>query len=154
MLFGSAGSCGLIFSVLLLLFLGSRFHSHSDFSTDTISEMMGYAEFFLFAFGSYFSAAVMIWRLRNYFSKFVVSWLPIALFGSIVFSVSFLLMVWVSSVITYQENNPFQSPPPRFGNLILVMLLFGFASFIVTFVSCELVSAIFSFEKRDDGLLI
>lgn len=151
-LFGATGSCSLIFSVLSLLFLGSQISSHPSLSTDTISEMMDYAEFFLFVFAAYFSMSVFVWRFQNYFAKFSISWLPIMLFGSVTFSVSFLLRGWLSSISTYQERNPFQSPPPEFLTLTLVMVFWVFICFIVTSIGCGLVSVIMDFEKHDHKL--
>jgi hypothetical protein len=145
-LFGATGSCSLIFSVFFLLFLGSQISSHPGLSTDTINEMVGYAEFFLFAFASYFSASIFVWRFSGYFSRSAVSWMPIALLGSIAFSISFLLRVWVSSILTYQENNPFQDPPPTFWIVAIAMLFCGIVCFIVSAIGCGLVSAIVGAE--------
>src|SRR5688572_5832853 len=108
-LLGAVASSSLIFSVLFFLFLGS-FSSHPGYSTDTISEMVSYAEFFLFAYGSYFATATLVWYFASHLSKAASSWFPIVLFGSILFSASFLIRVWISDLMTYQENNPFRTP--------------------------------------------
>lgn len=148
MLFGAVASSSLIFSVLFLFFLGSQLSSHHPgYSIDTITEMMGYAEFFLFAYGSYFAAAVLVWRYADCFSKISVSWLPITLFGSIVFSISFLMRVWVSDLMTYQEKNPFRSPPPGFSMVVLTIIVVAVISCLITSVGCSLITTIWS--KKD-----
>lgn len=153
-LFGAVGSSSLIFSILFLLFLGSQISTHhSIVATDTISEMMSYAEFFFFAFFSYFLAAILIWRLSDGFSKFVVSWLPISLIGSIVFSVLFPLRVWLSSILTFRESSPFQNPPPNMWQVALLMLICVSICFVVTAVGCAIISAITTSEKHDSVLL-
>jgi hypothetical protein len=151
-LFGAAGSCSLIFSMAFLLFLGSRISSHPSYSTDTISEMIGYAEFFLFAFSSYFAASIIVWRYTDCFSRLSVSWLPVTLVGSIAFSVSFLLRVWVSSWMTYQEGNPYQAPPPEFWKIVFSLVLVAGVCFIVTSIGCGLVSAITNSEKGNAAI--
>lgn len=142
-LFAAAASSSLIFSVLFLFFLGSLISSHNpSYFTDTISEMMGYAEFFVFAFASYFLVSVLIWRFRKYFSKIVVSWLPIAVIGSFTFSGSFLFRIWISAVINYQKNDPFQNPPSTFRQLILAILITGSLVAVVALLGSGLVSAV------------
>ena len=146
-LFGAVASSSLIFSVLFFLFLGS-FSSHPGYSTDTISEMMGYAEFFLFAYGSYFAAAVLVWYSASHVSKAASSWLPIVVFGSILFSASFLIRVWISDLITYQENNPFRAPPPGFGMVVVSILAVAGISFLVTSIGCGIASAFITAERK------
>ncbi|MBX3267917.1 MAG: hypothetical protein KF831_14555 [Acidobacteria bacterium] len=146
--FGAVASSSLIVSVLFLYYLGSQVSSHPGYSTDTISEMMGYAEFFLFSYGSYFAAAVIVWSYSDYFSKKTVSWLPIALFGSILFSTSFLLRVWISDLLSYQENDPFRSAPPGFWMVVVSILIVAGACFLMTFIGCAMASSLFT-SKHD-----
>lgn len=141
-LFGAAASSSLIFFVMFLFFLDAQISSHHYYSTDTISEMMSYAEFFLFAYSSYFAAAVLVWRYADYLAKFSVSWLLISLFGSIAFSVASLLRLWISSSITFEERNPFQPPPPEFWKVAFSMVVFSGVCTLITSIGCGLVSAI------------
>lgn len=152
-LFASTGSAALISTVLLLLFLGSQISDHPPVSTDTISEMMGYAEFFLFAFASYFSVALFTSWKKNIFSRLSASWLPIAMFGSIVFSFSFMFRVWVSAKMTYREGNPYQNRPGSFLFLLAFALAVGVVISIITGVCCYVASFIVGTNKSDDSLL-
>ena len=136
-LFGAAGSSGVIFSFLFLAFLGSRGSSHHQpISTDTIGEMMGYAEFFFFAFVSYFAAAVFVWKMRSLFSNSVISWIPISSIGSMFFSISFFSWVWFLSV-----PSPQGVPPPSFMYVLLFAMVCGVALTVITGVSSAIASA-------------
>src|SRR5687768_7190076 len=82
---GAAATSGLIFSVVFILFLGSQFsYHHPPFTTDTIGQMVGYAEFFVFAVVSYFGVALAVLRWKA-LANYIPSWLPIPLMGSAVF---------------------------------------------------------------------
>jgi len=151
-LFGSAGSCSLIFSVLFLLFLDAQTSSHPGLSTDTISEMMSYAEFFLFAFGSFFAASILVWHYTDFFSRFSVSWLLISIIGSTAFSVSFLFRVWISSVTTYKENDPFQSPPPEFWKVVVSVIVVAGICSLVTSAGSGLISAITRSDNTNSAI--
>lgn len=93
---GAAAASGLVFSLVILLFLASQISYHPSSNTDTITEMMGYTEFFVFAVISYFGAAVLSWIFRATLANHIVAWLPISFFGSVVFCFAFLFRVWIS----------------------------------------------------------
>lgn len=137
-LFGAVASSSLIFSVLFLLFLSSQISYHHSLSTDTISEMMGYAQFFLIAYASYFAAAVFVWRHAEYFSRFSVSWFLICLFGSVAFSIVSTLLIWITSI----EENPFQPPSPKVWALAFSVVVGAGICAVITSIGCGLVSAI------------
>lgn len=143
-LFGAVGSAGLIFSVLFLFFLGSQISSHPPMSTDTISEMMGYAEFFLFSFTSYFVVAISILKLRNVFQRYVPGWVPISLFGSLIFCLSFFTRVWISEVSAYREGDPFRSPAPTYVSVIISALVVASILTLVIGTFSAIASAIYS----------
>ena len=140
--FGAVASSGLIFSVAGLLFLDSQFSLHPGFSADTISEMMGYAEFFLFAYASYFAASVVVSWGSESLSRFSVSWLIVSVLGSITFSVAFLLRIWISSLANYRDGNPVESSPPSLWGIVIAMIALSGVCSIVTLISCGLASAI------------
>lgn len=147
-LYGSAGSGGLIFFVLFFVFLGSQVSSdHPPLSTDTIGEMMGWATFFFFTFSSYFTAAVFVWKLKDFFAQHIVSWIPISFLGSILFSLSFFSWVWAFSVPSADGT----APAPFF-YVLLFALLCGLVLTIVTGTSSAIVSAFVNLETSRDEI--
>jgi len=149
-IYGAAASSSLLLLLLILLFLNSQISDHIGPSTDTIGEMMGYAEFFIFSFASYFATSVFVWRHANYFSRFGPSWLPIALLGSITFSVSFYLLIWVSSIITFSHTDPFQNPPPSVGQLTLGIFIFAGICFVISSIGCGFATLIHRYRQSPE----
>jgi hypothetical protein len=140
--FGAVASSSLIFSLAGLLFLNAQISSHPGFSTDTISEIMGYAEFLFFAYASYFAASlIVLWRAES-LSRFSVSWLIVSVLGSIIFSVSFLLRVSISSLANYRAEDPFETPPPELWAIFLSVIVLSGVCSVVTSIGCGLASAI------------
>ncbi len=131
---GSGAAVGLLLPLVTLLFLSSRLTSHHPpFTADTIGEMVGYAELFLFIIGAYFGSAIGIWSTRRLWSKFFPSWLPISIVGSFIFSFSFFIRVWVEAIATYQPGTGENTPPGTFGALLVFS---GIASIILSISSC------------------
>ena len=147
-LFGAAASSSIIFSVLLLLFLSSQFTDHTGVSTYTIREMLNWAEFFLFVFVSDFSASSFVRRFSEYLSRFGPSWLPIAIVGSVTFAVSFILFVWVSSILTYTGEGPFQDPPPTIWQLAASIVFLAAICSVVSLLGTSLASAIYDLNGK------
>ncbi len=143
-MFGAAGSSALIFSVLFLLFLSSQISHHPPLSTNTISEMTGYAEFFLFAFASYFVTALAVLNLRKILQRFVTSWIPISLFGSLIFCLAIFTRTWISDVVDYREGNPFRSPPGTYLSMVVFALVTTPILAFVAGIFSAIVSAICS----------
>lgn len=129
---GAVASASVIFSVLFLLFLNSYISPHPPFITDTVSEMMGYAEFFGFTFGSYFVVTVVTWNLRQTLQRFFPSWLPIAVGGSLLFCFSFFTRVWIETMLRYDPSNPFAQPPPTYAVILLSVLITACVLTVVT----------------------
>ena len=152
-LFGSVASGSVIFSVLFVIFLGSQVSSHQGLSTDTISEMMGYAEFFLFAFGSYLLIALLILWRKEYLSRIIASWLPIATFGSFLFSYSFLFRSWASAVLTYKEGDPFQQRPGSFISFLSISLFVAAILSSITVITCYVAAYVSRSTKSNNELV-
>ncbi len=153
-LYGAVGSCSVIFSALLVLFMGTRISSHPGFSTDTIGEMMDYFEFFFLAFLSYFSASVFTWRFREKLAKWTASWLMISFIGSIVFPILFLLRLWIVSVFRYQQFDSDGRSLGPFLATVVGVLLVGSLCFLLSAVCCGLVSAIQNARRKHNGTSI
>lgn len=151
-LFGAVASGSLIFSVLFLLFLSSHILYHHSLSTDTISEMMGYAQFFLLAYASYFTAAVLVWRCAEYFSRYSVSWLIISLFGSVAFSFSSMAFLWISSPANPSKENPFEQATLGVLALAYSAIVLSIMCVVITSIGCGLVSAFFYPHKQNTAL--
>jgi len=146
--FGAVASSSLIFSLVFLLFLGSQVSQHPGTSTNTLGEMMGYIEFFLFAFGSYFAAAVIVLRGADRLSRFGASWPLVAVLGSFIFSVTFVLRIWMSSGA---NNSARSSDQPSLLGLwaipVSVLISTALCS-LITLTGCGLASAIVVPDKR------
>lgn len=131
---GSGAVVGLLLPLVTLLFLSSRLTSHHPpFTSDTIGEMVGYTELFLFIIVAYFGSAIGIWSTRGLWSKFFHSWLPISIVGSFIFSFSFLIRVWLEAIATYQSGMAENTPPGTFWELLVFA---GKASIILSISSC------------------
>jgi len=146
-LLGAAASSSIIFMRLGFLFLSSGVIDHANLSTSSISEMMDWAEFIFFLFASYFSASLLVRRYADSFSRLGPSWLPIAVVGSMTFSVSFMLFVWVSSTLTYTGNGPFEGPPLTIWQLPLSIAVFAGLCFVISLFGTTVASAIYDLSR-------
>lgn len=151
-LFGAAGSSSVIFSVLFLFFLDSWISPHPGTSIDTISEMMGYVEFFFLTFASYFSASVLIWRLSSLFATWTISWLPIALLGSLLFSLLFSMRIWIESLFRIQHEIPTQVFTPDISAVMIGVLVL--VCFALSSIGCAIMSAFLKHRKGSEKALV
>jgi hypothetical protein len=106
--------------------------------------MMGYAEFFLFAFTSYFVVAILMRKLRDAFQRYVPAWVPISLLGSMIFCLSFFTRVWIPDASAYREGDPFWSPPPTYIRVIVSAIVVAGIITVVVGAFSALASAIYS----------
>lgn len=120
--------------------------------TDTLGEMMGYIEFFLFAFGSYFAAAVIVLRVADRLSRLGASWPLVALFGSIIFSVGFVLRIWISSVVNDPARSSDQLSLLGLWAVPVSMLFVTAVCSLITLTGCGLASAVVYTDKRPSAL--
>ena len=146
--FGVAGSSSVILPFVLLLFASSQISLHPGPDTDTVYEMMGYVEFFLFASGSYFGAAILAWKFREHLQKYLASWLAIAVLGSITFSVLLLSrLVFLSGSTTANDSMP------SVWGFFMGVLLVAVVCFFPAFVACGLASALIGSRERKSPIL-
>ena len=145
--FGAAGTSSVILPFVLLLFASSQISLHPGRDTDTVNEMMGYVEFFLFASASYFGSAMLAWKFREHLQKYLTSWLTISLLGSITFSALLLSrLVFLSGRTTANDSMP------SVWGFLMGMLLVAVICFFPAFVACGLASAFIGARKRDEPL--
>ena len=146
-LFGTAGSLSIILPVLMLLFLNAQISQHPGPFDQPIDEMMAYTESFLFITASYFSAAVLVWRFRNSFQKYLASWLAIAILGSVIFSVLLISRLMLSSA-----NSEVKGGREPFLGFVLAVLFSAVVCSISATIACGLASALVRRRKSDEPL--
>ena len=131
----------------MLLFLNAQISQHPGPFDQPIDEMMAYTEFFLFITASYFSAAVLVWRFRNSFQKYLASWLAIAILGSVIFSVLLVSRLLLSSANTEVKGEL----GPFFGFIVAVLFVTVICATAAT-IACGLASALVRRRKSDEPL--
>lgn len=83
----TVAGCSVIFTIFFLLFLHAQLVPHSLYNIiDPIKEMTGYAELFFLTFTCYYLAGLLVYWQRRILGRFSQSFLPIAIIGSLVFS--------------------------------------------------------------------
>ncbi|HKP68980.1 MAG TPA: hypothetical protein VJV05_06830 [Pyrinomonadaceae bacterium] len=135
-LFGGIGSLGIIFFYLFSIYLTSDHHPLGY--ANTIDEMMSYTMFFSFAIISFILASFVVRRFRERLTRLVVSWLPVAILGSVIFSFSFNLATWLIAINSYRDGDPFRIPPPTFLGIVGIALFFSFVLAPVSMVPCAI----------------
>ena len=122
----TVAGCSLIFTVFVLLFLHAQLIPHPlYYIIDPVKEMTGYAELFLLTFTCYYLAGFLVSWQRRILARFTPSFLPIAVFGSMIFSI--YASIRLSPAMSEETVNTF-----------LFILL---AISLVTIVTCGIASA-------------
>lgn len=146
-LFGASSSSSLIFVFLFLQFISY----HQVFNVPVVAEMLMYAEFFLFAYASYFLVSILVWKYTTGLAKYFPSWVPICFLGSALFCVSFFSRVYIADVLYYQEGDPFRSPPGPVSVIILGTAMSIAILTVVVSIPTVLIASLYSvFGQKGD----
>ncbi len=109
----TVAGCSLIFTIFAFLFLHAQLVPHAlYYIVDPVIEMTGYAELFLLTFACYYVTGLLAYWKRRILSRFMPSFLPIAIVGSLIFS----LYSWI-------RLSPEETPNTYFFVFIAISLL-------------------------------
>lgn len=143
-LLAAAASSTLIF---VFLFFQSISY-HNVFGLGVVDEMVAYTEFFLFSYTSYFLVAMLVWKYKVVFEKYVAPWLLISFLGSAFFCAAFSARVYIDELITYQEGDPFKSPPQLVEIAASALIATPVLTFIVSIFTALTSSVYVALENR------
>ncbi|MBX3242997.1 MAG: hypothetical protein KF685_00830 [Acidobacteria bacterium] len=145
--YGSAASFGLISSALAWMYTNSQYQ-HIPQVTDTVNEMMTYAEIIAFAVISYFAAALMVWKFGKKIMSSIPTWILISLLGAQLFTFSFFFRVWIVSIPAKSHSNIFLDETFSFLEILQSAFICG-AILSVPALVCSLVMFRFITERKE-----